>query len=265
MFITDPTLWKRLDAIVLQWIYGTIFTDLLHTTIERNSTAKLAWDPLFDIFFDNKNSRALYLEQEFSLVTMEQFPDASSYCQHIKSLSDQLSNVGAPVSNERMVLQLVFGLSDAYATVGSQLRHSNTLPPFYKAHSMVVLEETTLAKRTQHVTDNSTFMASQDNNNHVTPTAPHMRANRPNNNNNNNSGGRDSHGGSSNNNRGGRNRGRGGRSHHQKHGMWNQHSQQPWAYPPWEYRPWVTRPCPYPTTGNWQQPSTLNRQPGILG
>jgi transposase InsO family protein len=31
---TNPALWKRLDAIVLQWIYGTISTDLLHTIIE---------------------------------------------------------------------------------------------------------------------------------------------------------------------------------------------------------------------------------------
>ncbi|RHN64964.1 hypothetical protein MtrunA17_Chr4g0074801 [Medicago truncatula] len=63
---TDPALWKRLDAIVLQWIYGTISIDLLHTIIERDSTAQTAWDRLFNIFFDNKNSRALYLEQEFS-------------------------------------------------------------------------------------------------------------------------------------------------------------------------------------------------------
>ncbi|XP_058776938.1 uncharacterized protein LOC131651283 [Vicia villosa] len=55
----DPSLWKRLDAIVLQWIYGTISIDLLHTIIEHDSTAQLAWDRLFDIFFDNKTSRAL--------------------------------------------------------------------------------------------------------------------------------------------------------------------------------------------------------------
>ncbi|XP_045822221.1 uncharacterized protein LOC123915115 [Trifolium pratense] len=46
---TDPTLWKRLDAIVLQWIYGTISTDLLHTIIERDSTAQQAWNRLFDM------------------------------------------------------------------------------------------------------------------------------------------------------------------------------------------------------------------------
>nr|GMC64528.1 retrovirus-related Pol polyprotein from transposon TNT 1-94 [Ipomoea batatas] len=96
---TDPELWSRVDAIVLQWIYGTISEDLLHTIIERDSTAEIAWNRLEDIFSDNKNSRALYLEQEFSTVRMEQFPDASSYCQHLKTLADQLSNVGAPVSN----------------------------------------------------------------------------------------------------------------------------------------------------------------------
>jgi hypothetical protein len=136
---TDPKLWSRLDAVVLQWIYGTISDDLLNTIIERDSTAEMAWNRLFEIFFDNKHSRALYLEQEFSRVQMEQFPNASSYCQHLKTLSDQLSNVGAPVSNERLVLQLISGLTDAYAAVGSQIRHGETLPPFYKARSMIVL------------------------------------------------------------------------------------------------------------------------------
>jgi hypothetical protein len=123
------------------------------------------------IFFDDNNSRALYLEQEFPRVTMEQFSDASSYCQHIKSLSDQLSNVGAPVSNERMVLQLVSGLSDAYATVGSHIRHSEILLPSYKARSMVVLEEMAMAKHTQNNIDNSAFIASQENNSLNSPPA----------------------------------------------------------------------------------------------
>nr|GLL31546.1 hypothetical protein D5086_0000195000 [Ipomoea trifida] len=144
---TDPELWSRVDAIVLQWIYGTISDDLLNTILERDSTAELAWNRLEDIFSDNKNSRALYLEQEFSAVRMEQFTDASSYCQHLKTLADQLSNVGAPVSNNRLVLQLVSGLTDAYATVGSQIRHEDPLPLFYKARSMIILEETAMAKK----------------------------------------------------------------------------------------------------------------------
>nr|GMD19320.1 E3 ubiquitin-protein ligase BRE1-like 2 isoform X1 [Ipomoea batatas] len=143
----NPELWSRVDAIVLQWIYGTISDDLLNTILERDSTAELAWNRLEDIFLDNKNSRALYLEQEFSAVRMEQFTDASSYCQHLKTLADQLSNVGAPVSNNRLVLQLVSGLTDAYAMVGSQIRHEDPLPLFYKARSMIILEETAMAKK----------------------------------------------------------------------------------------------------------------------
>lgn len=42
----DEALWSRLDAIVLQWIYGTISNDLLHTILEPDSTAQQAWERL---------------------------------------------------------------------------------------------------------------------------------------------------------------------------------------------------------------------------
>ncbi|KAL3645966.1 hypothetical protein CASFOL_011146 [Castilleja foliolosa] len=49
--------------------------------------------------------------------------------------------------NERLVLQLVAGLTEAYNGVGTLLRQSNPLPKFYQARSMLVLEEAGLAKR----------------------------------------------------------------------------------------------------------------------
>jgi len=93
---------------------------------------------------------------------MEQFPKASTYYLRLKSLSDQLSNVGALESNERLVLQLIFGLSDAYATVGYQISHGDSLPPFYKARSMIILEETAKAKKAATTIDNSVFLSSHD-------------------------------------------------------------------------------------------------------
>lgn len=98
---------------------------------------------MFDILYDNKSSKDLYLEQEFSHTDMEQFSHASFYCQHLKSIYDQLSNARAPVSNEHLVLQLISYLTDAYATVGSQISQSDSLPPFYKACSIIILEEIT--------------------------------------------------------------------------------------------------------------------------
>ncbi|XP_059292373.1 uncharacterized protein LOC132045813 [Lycium ferocissimum] len=89
-------------------------SDLLHTILEPDSTAMEAWNRLRDIFQDNKNSRAVTLEHEFSHTNTEDFPNASAYCQRLKILSDQLKNVDASVSNNRLVLQMVAGLTDAY-------------------------------------------------------------------------------------------------------------------------------------------------------
>ncbi|XP_019460099.1 PREDICTED: uncharacterized protein LOC109359859 [Lupinus angustifolius] len=142
----EKELWSTLDATVLQWIYSTISNDLLTTILEPDSTAMEAWDRLRDIFQDNQHSRAVTLEQDFSTTRMEDFPNASAYCQRLKMLSDQLKNVGAPVSNQRLVLQLVSGLTDAYKGVATLIRQSNPLPPFYQARSMLTLEEAGLIK-----------------------------------------------------------------------------------------------------------------------
>lgn len=61
-------------------------------------------------------------------------------------LSDQLKNVGAPISNQQLLLQILFGLTDAYKGVGTLIRQSNPLPHFYHACSMLTLEVASLIK-----------------------------------------------------------------------------------------------------------------------
>ena len=138
--------WTTLDATVLQWIYSTISTDLLTTILEPNSTAIEAWNRLEAIFQDNQNARAVTLEQEFSNTRMEDFPNVSAYCQRLKMLSNQLRNVGSPVNNHRLVLQLISGLPEAYRSVATLIRQSNPLLAFYQARSMLTLEEAGMAK-----------------------------------------------------------------------------------------------------------------------
>ncbi|XP_076960507.1 uncharacterized protein LOC143636911 [Bidens hawaiensis] len=80
--------WERLDSIVLQWIYGTISSDLLHTIMQPNNTAHAAWQTLTDIFHDNQTTRALQLTSKLSQTRIDNFPNASAYCQELKSISD---------------------------------------------------------------------------------------------------------------------------------------------------------------------------------
>ncbi|XP_019103746.1 uncharacterized protein LOC104887615 [Beta vulgaris subsp. vulgaris] len=105
--------WITIDATVLKWIYATISDDLLNTILDPDLSAQQAWERLLDIFQDNKSSRAITLEQEFSNTAMEDFPNGSAYCQRLKMLANQLKNVGVPISNNLLVLQMVAGLTEA--------------------------------------------------------------------------------------------------------------------------------------------------------
>eukprot|EP00256_Glycine_max_P053583 XP_014620240.1 uncharacterized protein LOC106795331 [Glycine max] len=107
------------------------------------------WNRLRDIFQDNKHSRVVTLEYDFTHTTMEAFSSVSTYCQYLKSLSDQLKNVDFPVDNNRLVLQLVSGLTEPYKGVTTLIRQSDPLPQFYQARSMLVFKESDLKKAAQ--------------------------------------------------------------------------------------------------------------------
>ncbi|XP_021997868.1 uncharacterized protein LOC110894919 [Helianthus annuus] len=63
--------WERLDSIVLQWIYGTISSDLLHTILKPNTTAYDAWTALANLFQDNKASRIIDLNNRFASTRLD--------------------------------------------------------------------------------------------------------------------------------------------------------------------------------------------------
>ncbi|XP_039030423.1 uncharacterized protein LOC120164852 [Hibiscus syriacus] len=226
---TEPTtlsheeqeLWDMLDAAVVQRIYSTISTDLLNVVIEADVSAMTLWNCLRDLFQDNENSLA-----------------------HLKTLSDQLKNVGAPVSNNHLVLRMVGGLTPAYKGVASVIRHKKVLPPFYEVRSMLALEETNMKEATA---DDAMMVTNHDTDeisNHHSPGRARGKQNKHHNNNKNrkptSSGVQTSGAGRGGNCGGGPNFGDG-----QQGPM-----QPPWAMPPWwtwTQPTWAIPPCPYLT------------------
>ncbi|XP_074308911.1 uncharacterized protein LOC141643596 [Silene latifolia] len=271
--IDKDATWKRLDAIVKQWIYSTISVDLLHTILEPGSTAQAAWDRLKDIFNDNKHSRAVMLEQQFSNTHMDDYPNVSSYCQALKMLADQLANVGSPVSETRLVLQLVTHVSEGFKGIATIIQQADPLPPFYKARSMLALEENNQRITAAPATADTALLASHsskesDSKTQSNTTNSKGGGNNSNSNNYKGKGGRYNHrgqnrgkhnGGNSNNS--GRNNGnsRGGSS--QQQGTWTWVPFNAWPSSP--QQGWGAPPCPYPTAG-WNTPSSRPQQ-GILG
>lgn len=81
--------------------------------------AYAAWLKLQNLFLNNKGSRAATLEHEFNKLKLASMPSLDDYCHRLKDLADQLSDVDSPVSQQRLVLQLVRGLPAEFDTVAS--------------------------------------------------------------------------------------------------------------------------------------------------
>ena len=139
----DDPMWKRLDGVVKQWIYDTIYA----ATWSNNSYERIYCirdiDSASRYLPNNKNSRELYLENTFTNVSIEQFPNANAYYQRLKSLGDQLANVGHLVSHQQMVLCLISSLHNSnFLTVATIIQQLEPLPTFAKARLMLLLDET---------------------------------------------------------------------------------------------------------------------------
>ncbi|XP_055826300.1 uncharacterized protein LOC129894652 [Solanum dulcamara] len=75
------------------------------------------------------------------------FSNVFAYCQYLKSLAYQLKNVGSPVANDRLVLQLVSVLIEPYQGVNTLIHQCDPLSQLYQARSMLTLEEASHAKK----------------------------------------------------------------------------------------------------------------------
>ncbi|XP_074299706.1 uncharacterized protein LOC141630858 [Silene latifolia] len=71
--------WAEVDAHVLQWIYGTLSDDLLPRVLEDDSTTRVAWVRVENIFNNNKGARAAALEEEFNTLRLANMPSLEAY------------------------------------------------------------------------------------------------------------------------------------------------------------------------------------------
>ncbi|XP_076957801.1 uncharacterized protein LOC143633369 [Bidens hawaiensis] len=64
----------------------------------------------------------------------------AAYCQEVKVLADQLANVATPLTEEKMVQQLVTGLNEQYEGISMLISNLTPLPSFHEARSKLMRE-----------------------------------------------------------------------------------------------------------------------------
>lgn len=121
--------WTKRDGLVKLWLYGTLSKELFNSTFKTGGTASEIWIRLENFFRDNKEARAVQLDhklrnQDIGDLTIH------TYCQELKSISDLLSNVDAPVSERTLVIYLLNGLNGKYDNIINVIMHRRPFPTF---------------------------------------------------------------------------------------------------------------------------------------
>jgi hypothetical protein len=138
--------WCCMDCIVKLWISGTISADLAEAVMARDSTARDIWLALEEQFLGNQETHALHLDAKCRNFCQGDL-NITDYCRQFKNMADALSDLGEPVSDRTLVLNVICGLAECFEGVGRHLRLSRELPTFLEVRSALILEEITMDQR----------------------------------------------------------------------------------------------------------------------
>jgi len=110
---TDPV-WYRMDCVVVSWIFNSISTDLLDIIHEHDGvTARVAWLGVEQQFLGNRESRALLLDAEFRNLSQGDL-SVDDYCRKMKGMADALADLGEPLNDRTLVLNVLRGLNERF-------------------------------------------------------------------------------------------------------------------------------------------------------
>ncbi|GJS14376.1 hybrid signal transduction histidine kinase M, partial [Tanacetum coccineum] len=110
-------------------ILGSLCESLQEQVVTTLGNAKALWDHLKDLFHDNKDARAINLDNELRSIKIGKMT-VNEYCTKIKSMANRLKNLDCQVSEKNLVIYAVNGLDSRFATLVEIIRHREPLPTF---------------------------------------------------------------------------------------------------------------------------------------
>ncbi|XP_020196671.1 uncharacterized protein [Aegilops tauschii subsp. strangulata] len=91
--------WTAIDATLIQWFFTTISKDLFQMFASDGDDARAVWVKLNSLFTDNKLQRRVFLQQEFFDCHQDE-QSIDDYCRRLKTLADELRDIGAKVDDD---------------------------------------------------------------------------------------------------------------------------------------------------------------------
>ena len=135
--------WVRVDVTVVLWIYTTISDELLDEVMTAHSTAHEVWTLLHAFFGYEADQLGFDVRQEFRDAVQGDDMSVADYCWRMKALADALADMGEPVEDRALTMQMLRGLSPRLRVMGTMLVHA-CCPSFMQAFGWLLLEESNL-------------------------------------------------------------------------------------------------------------------------
>jgi hypothetical protein len=112
---SNDSCWQQADCCVRSWIFGSVAEAVLDmATTTTTQTARQLWVAIDGLFQANKAQRAIFLSHEFHSMTQGD-SSIDDYCFRVKTTADKLHDVGHPVDEAQLILNLLRGLNEQYS------------------------------------------------------------------------------------------------------------------------------------------------------
>jgi hypothetical protein len=132
--------WRRMDSVVLNWISNSITPELHQVVRERGATARHLWLAIENQFLRNREQRTLHLDAAFRNFVQGDLT-VSEYCRKFKNMADALADLGSPVDDRILVLNILRGLNPRFEHLSAIIRRYTPFPSFLKIQDDLILEE----------------------------------------------------------------------------------------------------------------------------
>jgi hypothetical protein len=123
-------MWAQTDYAIKGWLYNSVEDSVLTLAMGADDqTACALYAAIFNLFNDNKESRAIHLSNEFHTLVQGD-SSVADYCQRMMSLADSLHDVGHAVLEPQLILNLVRGLNSKFSITANHIVHTTPFPTF---------------------------------------------------------------------------------------------------------------------------------------
>jgi hypothetical protein len=128
------------DIVVLNRISNSISTDLHQVVRECGCTARHLWLAIENQFLGNREQHTLHLDAAFRTFIQGDL-SINEYCRKFKAMVDGLADIGAPVEDRILILNILRGLNQRFKHVGSIIRRYSPFSNFLKVQDDLLLKE----------------------------------------------------------------------------------------------------------------------------